>query len=139
MDAGPPERTYSTISADIHDLRNVVAHRWISSLGHTIAIDYTIAGGFERRGSDIHFNPTIYLQDFAAGFGARRPIWDYDNLVSEDDLLIRKFEFIAEWLDLLPKDPVRGLIKSLASAAPGPARTAIEGVIRADLMSRYSL
>ena len=139
VDAGPPNRTYSTISADMHDLRNVVAHRWMSSLGHNLAIDYTIMGGFEQRGSDIHFNPTVYLQDFAAGFGAGGHIWDYEALVGDDDLLVRKYEFIAEWLNLPSNDLVRRQIKSLKTTAPGPARSSIESAMQSDIKARYAL
>lgn len=139
VDAGPSDRTYSSISTDVHDLRNVVAHTWISSLGHTFVIDYTISGGFLQRGSTIHFNPTVYLQDFSAGFGADGRVWDFKNLVTDDHLLLRKYEFIAEWLNLPRNDPVRGQIQSLKAAAPGPARTSIETAIQNDIKTRYSL
>ncbi len=78
VDGGSLDRTYSSISAEIHEMRNVVAHQWMSSMGHTVAIDYRLSGGLHRHGKDIHINPRIYLDDFAAGFGGGGRIWNYE-------------------------------------------------------------
>ena len=139
VDAGTPDRTYSIIAAEIHELRNAVAHIWLSKLGHTLAFDYTISGGFEKRGAGIHFNPAVYLRDFLAGFQAGGPIWNYRNLTTDNELLIRKYEFIADWLGLPRNDPVRAQIRSLRGASAGARRDAIEEAIQADIKARYSL
>jgi len=139
VDTGTPDRTYSAIYTDIHEFRNVIAHRWMSGGGHFLAIDYTISGGFEKRGPHLHFNPAIFLEDFSAGFGARGRIWGYQKLTTDDDLLIRKYEFIADWLKLPRKDPIRLQIDALRAQAPGPGQSAIENAIQADIATRYSL
>ena len=139
VDTATPNRTYSAIYTDIHAFRNVIAHRWMSGGGHLLAIDYTISGGFEKRGPHLHFNPAIFLEDFSAGFDPGGRIWGYQKLTTDDDLLIRKYEFIADWLKLPKKDPIRPQIDALRAQTPGPGRSAIENAIQADIATRYSL
>jgi hypothetical protein len=137
VDGPTPEVRFSPISAEIHEVRNVVAHQWMSSVNHGLAIDYTISQGWIRRGTVVHFNPRIYLAQFSQGF--QGPIWNYATLAPAGDLLLRKYEFLADWLDLQPKDSIRSQIKQLSAAAPGAARDAIEQAIQQDVRARYKL
>jgi hypothetical protein len=63
-----PNRRYSTITEDIHFLRNTITHVWFSGRGHNRAIDYRMSAGWARIGDTLHINPRVYLDDFLTGY-----------------------------------------------------------------------
>lgn len=88
---------FSKIAAEIHNMRNVVAHQWLSSSMYDFALNTGISKGWEKHGDDIHLNPQLFYEAFKAGFSAHGRIWDYDKLLTEDehreakDRLLKKY------------------------------------------------
>ena len=76
---------------------HVLAHQWLSSMGHKIEYDNNMSLGWERRDGIIAINPIIYCQQYLEAFSANGRIWKYESMFSEDQLervkerLIRKY------------------------------------------------
>ena len=45
VDGGTADTKFSTIAEDIHEWRNVLAHRWLNVAGHQFSYDYTMTEG----------------------------------------------------------------------------------------------
>lgn len=89
---------FSTIAADIHTHRNVIAHQWLSSSGYKLGYDFKMNKGWEKRENIIFFNPTKYYELYKRAFSAGGKIWNYEQLLTETDAedskrrLIEKYE-----------------------------------------------
>lgn len=76
---------FSQITPEIHNMRNVVAHQWLSSSMYDFALDTRISKGWDRFGTDVHLNPKLFYEAFKAGFGPRGRIWKYERLLTVAD------------------------------------------------------
>ena len=127
VDGDTPEHQYTPIADDLHMMRNSIAHTWISGRGHALAIDYQLTQGWDRIDGTLHINPRVYFDDFLAGYDR---IWSLeDTFISTPAGQVQKYRFIADWLDLPRRDPIRDLIKALADAPDDNARTMAEAQI----------
>lgn len=113
VDGERADLRFSQIAGPLHDMRNVLAHQWFSSQAHEFIIDYRGEKGWWKSDEGTHINPSVYLGSFLSRFPGTRPETRYENHVSEDDLKTRKYEFIAEWLALSPKHPIRKKITGM--------------------------
>jgi hypothetical protein len=98
IDGNTPDTKFSTIASSIHDWRNVIAHQWIGSIGHTIGYDYGMAYGWEVRGDTTFINPRIYAEQYIKAFGPRGKIWDWQNMLNATEQEEAKQRLIKKYL-----------------------------------------
>lgn len=87
VDGDTPDTTFSTISNEIHEWRNVIAHRWLNVSGHDFGYDYEMIEGWKKIGNVTFINPKIYLYYYMKAFGANGSIYRYENILSTEQLL----------------------------------------------------
>lgn len=87
VDGVTPDTTFSTVADTIHEWRNIIAHQWISTAGHSIEYDYDHPLGWEKRDSLLILNPKIYCEAYLSAFGKGGKIWKYDTFFSPQELL----------------------------------------------------
>lgn len=139
VDGAEPHLKFSDIADLIHDLRNVLAHQWLSHRSYSYAIDYRIKEGWIHGPDGIHINPDVYLHQFLDGFGASGKIWHYRDLLTERERLLVKYRYITHWLGLKGKHPICREVKSLAALPDGEALTNAEQRIREIIAKEYDL
>lgn len=103
---------FSLISAEMHEMRNVMAHQIYSSLTNDIAFDYRLNSGWVRPASGtLHINPKVYADQFIDGLEGRLHL----RLSTQTRLqqVRQKYRFIAKWLHLSKTDPLNVEIKQL--------------------------
>jgi hypothetical protein len=93
---------FSEIAEDLNNWRNIIAHQFLSKLGHFFVSDTTVEVGFKKDGEQIFFNPNIYFDYFESSFTQQpkslKSIHNYKDLMSEDDMnkakekILKKFE-----------------------------------------------
>jgi len=91
---------FSSITDDIHDTRNVMAHQGYSSLQHRV--EYfadEIPEGWKQDGDSILINPKLYADRFEGGFRHGTIIDKYQQVTNEIRT-IRKYQYINQWLRL---------------------------------------
>jgi hypothetical protein len=106
VDGATEDRKFSLIAEDLHSLRNSVAHSWMSSQMHRMALDYIMQEGWKLERHELHLNPHVYFEQFLTGFAAGGPIWNYHLYVTKEEFQIRKYLFIRDWLQLNRKDSI---------------------------------
>lgn len=77
---------FSEIAKEIHQYRNIVAHRWLSDFGYEFGFDFEMEKGWEKRDGVTYFNPKLYYQSYKNAFRAGGRIWDYEELLTEEKL-----------------------------------------------------
>ena len=98
MDSPEPGSDFSTIGSKLHTWRNVLAHQWLGSTGHTIAFDVAMERGWEERSGILVVNPARYHAAYRKAFKTWSPLWKPDTLLTSTefqavkDRLIRKFQ-----------------------------------------------
>ena len=125
VDGDTDDREFSRIASEIHEMRNASQHRWSSRRVHEIVIDNRIAGGWKEDSGKVVLNFRIYSQDFLGAFGPGGRIWNWEQYVSEEDLVLRKYGYILDWLGLEKSHPVATAIRELRGFAGNPS--AIKG------------
>jgi hypothetical protein len=115
VDGDKQDERFSEIHELLHEMRNVLAHRWMSSRNHEYALDYREEKGWWRGPDGIHINPSVFFGAFKSRFPDTAPERDYRMFVSERDLRIRRCKFVADWIGLAKKHPVRKTIRELDS------------------------
>ena len=63
VDGDTPD-TFSSIATEIHEWRNVLAHRWLNAAGHEFAYDFMMEEGWRKEGEVTFLNPKIYLHQY---------------------------------------------------------------------------
>lgn len=139
VDGDTDDTRFSLISDDLHEMRNVTAHQWMSRRTHCIALDCKMAEGW-KRAVDLHINPTVFAQHFLRGFGPGGKIYLlHRKMVTKRDLVLRKYDFVRDWLDLKSKDPIATEIKQLAALTAEPDLQAQEAKVRQLIFERYGI
>ena len=93
---------FSEIADELNDWRNIVAHQYISKLGHSFGYDYTISNGYQVENGVIILNPKIFFDQFQSAFlanGGRTKIkiWDYEKNIASDKMEEAKTKFLAKF------------------------------------------
>lgn len=93
---------FSEIADELNDWRNIVAHQYISKLGHSFGYDYTISTGYQVENGTIILNPKIFFDQFKSAFLAsggktKRKIWDYEENIASDKMEEAKTKFLAKF------------------------------------------
>ena len=138
MDGPNPHDQFSAVSSEIHDMRNVMAHQMYSAVTHGIAFNYKLKRGWDHIGTDLHINPTIFGEQFVAALdGGRLRKWR--NWASPELLMRQKWRFIADWLDLKPKDPLRIAVETFAQLSTMQALTTAEATLREQFEAKFGV
>jgi hypothetical protein len=99
VDGEQPDKVFSTIAEEIHEWRNVIAHRWINVAGHSIEYDFNMQEGWKKDGEFLIINPHIYLEQFLKAFDYGR-VYEYKNaLTSSAAQQGAKERFISKYED----------------------------------------
>lgn len=139
VDGATLDRKFSLISDDLHEIRNVMAHQWLSVKMHDWAANYQITEGWKLESNTLHVNPDIYLEQFLDAYGAGGRVWDYENLITKKELLIRKYYYLQDWLELGKKDPISMEIAKLKSCATFQDMQNQEAVIKQLIRQKYNI
>jgi hypothetical protein len=97
VDGPAADLKFSHVADELHDWRNIVAHQWIGSLGHTIEYDYDSPLGWERSGTVLVINPSLYCGQNLQAFAAGGPIWQYDRIFTEPQLAAIQARIVAKY------------------------------------------
>lgn len=93
---------FTEIADDLNDWRNVIAHQYISKLGHSLGYDYALSVGYKIDNDIILINPALMFDQFEGAFQASgnktaKKIWDYDKLLSAEEMEKAKEEFLKKF------------------------------------------
>ena len=81
---GQEENTMFSLVADtIHELRNDLAHQWISTHAYRYIIDYRRELGWWEDTEGVHINPDRYFKQFIASWEGDGAIWNCHSAMSE--------------------------------------------------------
>lgn len=105
MDDAVPNRQFSQVSDEIHEMRNVMAHQLFSSRTHDLALDYIMAEGWRRDQTVLRINPDVYAEQFIAAVDGGR-LWQWKDFVTHEQRIKQKYLFVRDWLNLPKKDSV---------------------------------
>lgn len=102
VDIGKDGGRFSEIADELNDWRNIVAHQYISKLGHSFGYDYAISVGYQIENGTIVLNPKIFFEQFQSAFlvndgGNKRKIWDYEKIIISDKMEEAKMKFLAKF------------------------------------------
>lgn len=137
VDGSTTDRKYSSIAAAIHRERNVMAHQGFSITQYEIAYDWGVAGGYEWKGNVVHLNPDHYVQDYAAGSHKYSRV--AAKLVSEFDMVKRKYAYICGFLDLPKTDVLRKLLETVKDFPDLATLRAAEPAIQESILDKYGI
>lgn len=138
VDGESEDLRFSNIATILHDMRNVLAHRWTSAAAYRYAIDYREKKGWWKGSDGIHINPSVYFESFKERYPYSKPDRDYRRLVTEEELRSRKYRFIINWLELEGKHPLRAKVKKLSTLTAAKA-DALEKEIQNQIAKEYRL
>jgi len=138
MDGAAQNDKFSAISSEVHDMRNVMAHQIYSAATHNVAFDYRLKVGWDRVGANLHLNPKVFGDQFIAAVDGGR-ITKWRKWTTPDLLIRQKWRFIADWLKLTPKDPLRLAVESFAKITTTSALDTAEKILRARFGAKYGV
>lgn len=98
IDGNKQDTKFSSISELIHDWRNNLAHQWIGSIGHSIAYDYKMNFGWEKKDGITYINPRIYCEQYLGAFGSGGRIYDYRKMLTAAELEEAKQRLIEKYI-----------------------------------------
>lgn len=95
-------KRFSEIADELNDWRNIIAHQYISKLGHSIKYSYTISAGYQNKNGIIIINPKLLFEQFQSAYLARggktkERIWDYEKIIASDKMEEAKRKFLAKF------------------------------------------
>ena len=115
-DGATEDKKFSMISYELHDIRNIIAHRGYSKLQHEVQyfIDDIKEGWRQENDGSLTINPAVYGTQIEDVF--RRPtLYLTFSQQSPLELLRLKYKFIRRWLDLDKNNTITKAIKALDS------------------------
>jgi len=86
VDGETPDTRFSCVAEDIHNWRNVIAHQWLSALGHRIVYDYEGTLGCHKEDRTLTINPRIYRECYLKAFSADGKLWTYYRTLTSQQL-----------------------------------------------------
>lgn len=100
VDGSTPDTRFSTIATEIHEWRNVLAHRWLNVAGHEFGYDFEMQEGWKKVDDVVFLNPAIYLAHYLKAFEAGGKIYDPQSILSTDaQLEAAKKRFLSKYTD----------------------------------------
>jgi hypothetical protein len=138
LDAPSEEKHFSQIGSEIHAVRNIIAHQAYSGLQHSVEYFADKMDDNWRKEEGILFvNPARYSLQVEAVFRTSAIFQAFQNQPDQVRLL-RKYQFIGQWLSLERNDPVARNISALKALGPSDFGTR-EVAIRNELYQKYEL
>jgi hypothetical protein len=138
MDGTENDKQFSLIAPDIHEMRNVMAHRVFSSRTHNMAINYTMAEGWKKDQGLLHVNPEVFASQFEGALNGGR-LWKWRKFTSNEDTVRQKYRFICRWLDLPKSDLIAQQIATLTKATTMQEIERMERPIKQVIEAQYKL
>ena len=99
VDGDTADTKFSQIAKKIHDWRNVLAHQWLGIDGYSIGYDYEMEPGWKLRNGITFINPRIYKNCYLSAFNGSGKIWDFQQILSAEELEAAKKRLISEFLN----------------------------------------
>lgn len=100
IDGDTPDTKFSVVADRIHEWRNVIAHRWINTAGHSFSYEFSMSQGWTVEGDFLLVNPKIYLGQFLKAFGPAGKIYEYDKILTTDQMWEKtKQRFISKYIE----------------------------------------
>lgn len=99
VDGDSADTKFSAIAQDIHEWRNVLAHRWLNVAGHSFGYDFNMAEGWKKVDGTTFINPKIYLERYLTAFGPGGLIYRVDEILSPEQLEAAKWRFLSKYED----------------------------------------
>ncbi len=138
MDEAVPNRQFSQVSDEIHEMRNIMAHQLFSSRTHEIALDYTMVDGWRRDQTLLRINPDVYAEQFIAAIDGGR-LWQWKSFVTREQRIKQKYLFVRDWLDLPKTDAISQAINQLAALTSLQDIESAAAAIDVQINQRYNL
>lgn len=92
---------FSEIASDLNELRNNIAHQWLSAQGHMVGYDDEQKQGYRYEDGILWVNPIVYFQQFKSAFGdqgvTRYRLLEYKMLLDEASLEHVKTRFLKQF------------------------------------------
>ena len=138
---GPTEdKKFSTISSEIHDVRNIIAHCGYSKMQHEVQyfIDDISQGWRREEDGSLTINPALYSVQVEEVFRSNTL---YSTFCQHPPLkLLRmKYRFVRQWLDLDKNDAITKAIKRLDKLDAAADLEGEDAEIRRQIYQRYGL
>ena len=86
IDGDTPDTKFSSVAAEIHEWRNILAHRWINVAGHSISYNFEMDEGWVKEGKFLVLNPQVYLNQFLKTFGEEGRVYQYNRILTSDEM-----------------------------------------------------
>jgi hypothetical protein len=138
MDEHTTASQFSLIAADLHEMRNVMAHQAFSSRTHAMAFNYHMPEGWKRDTGLRHINPNVYAEQFITAIDGGR-LWKWERFVTPEQLLKQKYVFVHAWLNLPKTDDIAKAITQVKSLTTLQDIQAAEVEVKRLISQRYGL
>jgi hypothetical protein len=139
-DGATEDRKFSRIACEIHDVRNIIAHRGYSKMQHEVQyfIDDIPEGWRREVDGSLIINPALYSVQVEDVF--RHPNL-YSTFCQQPplNLLRTKYRFVRQWLGLDKADAITTAIKALDELDATSDADTVDAEIRAQIYNRYGL
>ncbi len=139
VDGSTSDRQFSLIADELHRMRNVSAHQWLSRRGHRIFIDFNMAEGWKRNRGMLHINPNIFADQFFLAFSAKSQYWTLWEQIPEQELTLRKYKYICGFLDLKASDQIVEEVRKLKPKMTKQAFAKRERMIQQKIATRFGI
>jgi hypothetical protein len=139
-DGSTTDRRFSLVSEDIHEIRNLIAHRAYSKRQHETQyfIDDIEEGWCREADGTLVINPAIYSVQIEDVF--RRPkLYQTFRAQPALRLLQLKYRFIRQWLELDNADMISQQIKALDKLDAAADLDGQDVQLQAEICRRYGL
>lgn len=139
IDGNTQDRQFSLVTDEIHDARNVMVHQGYSSLQHRVEyFNDEMPEGWKKEADATHINPAIYADQFENAFSSGALIQKYQQL-TDKVRVIRKYQYIRQWLRLDKTNPIFPEIKKLEACTSMQGIRTQEVVIQRIIYAAYNL
>lgn len=138
VDGDVVQHQFSIEAKRIHQIRNIVAHRWSSGLMHYVVFDDTV-DGWRRVNNTLYLNLDVYAQHFFAGWEPGGSIYDWTHLLKDIDMSRQRLLFLRDWLHLRKGDGIYEKIQEFQKVKGEVKRQALEGEIREAIRELYGV
>jgi len=139
-DGASADRKFSLIAKDVHEVRNIVAHRAYSKRQHDTQyfIDDIVEGWRRDTDGTLVINPALYSLQIENVFRTGKLYATFQKQ-SPVQLLRLKYKFIRQWVELDNADPISASIKALDKLRADADLDTEDKSIQSAIYNRYGL
>jgi hypothetical protein len=139
VDGSDHDTRFSSVSDDIHEMRNTFAHQGYSGVQHRVELNDEMAEGWKTDSGNVFINPAVYADHFEEAFRRGAHVELYRRSFSDKERTIRKYKFIRNWLGLDRANPIAREIKRLEACTTTDDYRVQEAVIQGMIFRDYAL